>query len=523
MDQAPPFPRTPVVIFAALALFALAYALINEQQLVHRILYRLAAHDRASAILNFTALGIQALALLAATIVLPRRWYAVAFILLMISAGFTMGYQQVMGEPLDAPTVQWVFGERRLAVQAGATFLVPLAVAAAKWLATGALMLATRRLLYRRDAGRTAIVAAAIALIAAPLPLMAAGISTIGSERALYQFGVEVLRAEPPPPRAAVAIGRPTLADAPPVGHIVWLVDESIAYDAYARLVAPSLAAYRPIDFGLTAAMANCSSPANVAMRSGVAVDTVSPSTDLRATPSIWGYARHAGYRTIMIDGQVSGGAPQNLLLPPERALIDGVVAAEAGYTTDLEIAGRINRTLKTPGKSLTYAVLAGAHFQYRDHYPPGTIPAGSPLTAQYDAAVATSKRGFFDALLAGVDRDRVAIIYTSDHGQNVQAARPPHCSADPVRAEYEVPMVALVPPARAEFLAPAAPGVRSQSQIFPMVLWLMGYDRAEVERRTDNLPGRPTRAYVRFGRSVVPLAKGDRIDVVRSAVFPGD
>ena len=255
--------------------------------------------------------------------------------------------------------------------------------------------------------------------------------------------------------------------------------------------------------------------------RAGVDVARVSPRTDLRATPSIWGYARRAGYQTMLIDGQVTG-APQNLLLAPERALIDHFQPAAAGLDTDRKIARTINERLKQPARSFTYAVLAGAHFQYRDHYPAGVLPDDASLAAQYDAAIAYSKRDFFKTLLAGVDRNTVAIFYTSDHGQNVQDRVPPHCSTAPVRAEYSVPLVALLPHDAAAALSGTKPTGHDHSQIFPTTLWLMGYPRGAVEARYDHLLDRPTKRYVTFGRAVVPTSTGDAVDVSASPRFPG-
>ncbi len=228
-----------------------------------------------------------------------------------------------------------------------------------------------------------------------------------------------------------------------------------------------------------------------------------------------------AGYKTTLIDGQVTG-APQNLLFDPERALIDDYRPAADGLDTDRDIARTINRQITRPGKSFTYAVLAGAHFQYRDHYPSDALPADAPLSAQYDAAVGYSKRDFFTTLLAGVDRDAVAIFYTSDHGQNVQDRVPPHCSTAPVRAEYSVPLVALLPHDAAAALSGTKPMGHDHSQIFPTTLWLMGYPRGAVEARYDHLLDRPTKRYVTFGRAVVPTSTGDAIDVSTSPHFPG-
>lgn len=503
------------------ALVAIAYALFNEQQLIHGVLYRLGANDPRSALVNFIALAVQGAVLLAAVVWLPRRWFAVLGALGALSAAIFIGYQQVLHERLDTASLAWMLGERRVAGAAFATFAAPLAIATAKWLGALIAIVAARRLtagLRERPVSPATSIALVVGLIGASVPFSAAGYDMVGSERALYIYGARMVFAEPPPPRAKVALEPARDTD---IRKIVWLIDESVSHDAYDRLLAPALTTAEAIDFGEAAAMAHCSSPANVALRSGVDVAAVSPQTDLRATPSIWGYARHAGFRTRLIDGQVTG-APQNLLLDPERALIDEYLPAADGIDTDRAIARAINRDLKRPGKSFTYAVLNGAHFQYRDHYPSGSLSEDAPLSAQYDAAVAYSKRDFFARLLDGVDRDTVAIFYTSDHGQNVQNRVPPHCSADPVRAEYSVPLIALLPRDRAAVFAKLQPRGRDQSQIFPTSLWLMGYPREPVEARYDRLLDQPTKRYVTFGRSVVPTSAGDTISVTASPRFPG-
>ncbi|HEY6816719.1 MAG TPA: sulfatase-like hydrolase/transferase, partial [Croceibacterium sp.] len=256
-------------------------------------------------------------------------------------------------------------------------------------------------------------------------------------------------------------------------------------------------------------------------LRSGVDVRHAGPALDLRRTPSIWGYARKAGYRTTLIDGQTSG-APQNLLLPPERALIDEVVAAAGAMDTDMRIADLINRRLRGGQRTFVYAVLRGVHFQYRDHFPAGLIPADSPTIRQYETAIDYSKGRFFDRLLAGVDRQQVAIVYTSDHGQNLAAGAVPHCSPSPVPAELHVPLVAFLPDRLAAAYADAPRAGHSASQIFPATLAWMGYDPAVVQQQYDNDLSLPPAGYVRFDRDVVPLHAGDPAGVIVQAGFPG-
>ncbi len=130
------------------------------------------------------------------------------------------------------------------------------------------------------------------------------------------------------------------------IDKIIWLIDEGISYDIFEKVIKPDLAFLPNTDFGNAKALGNCSTPANFALRSGVPVLTVDHDTDLRATPSIWSYAQKAGYQTILIDGQVSG-PPQNMLLPPERILIDEYDSAAAGLDTDRKLAKRLNSVLQ--------------------------------------------------------------------------------------------------------------------------------------------------------------------------------
>jgi glucan phosphoethanolaminetransferase (alkaline phosphatase superfamily) len=56
------------------------------------------------------------------------------------------------------------------------------------------------------------------------------------------------------------------------------------------------------------------------------------------------------------------------------------------------------------------------------------------------------SKRAILQRLLAGVDREAVAIVYTSDHGQNLTPGALPHCSREAVADEFRVPLLAFLP-----------------------------------------------------------------------------
>ncbi len=506
---------------AGLLAFALGYALANQYQLIHDVVYRLAARDPASAASAFAVLAAQAAGFLTALLWLPRRWAMLLLGLAGVSILVNLGYVGLVRELLTAGTLAWMAAEARQAGNAASEFGGALLLAGAKTVLSVAFFAAARAALLRSrlvPTGRRFAWTGAVLLLLPGLLIRPLDRWPEGAERNLYGLAWELATAAPPPPRSAVTL-IPDSAGAP--RHIVWLVDESVAAAPFARLVAPMLAELPHSDFGTAAALGHCSAPAQVALRSGVDVRNAAKDMDLRRTPSIWGYAKRAGYRTRLIDGQTTG-APQNLLLAPEAALIDELRPMAGGIDTDRQIATALNKAMKAPGRSFTMVVLRGVHFQYRDHYPAGTIPEDSPVARQYDTALGWSKRGFFDALLAGVDREQVAIVYTSDHGQNLTPGALPHCSQAPVADEFRVPLLAFLPEPLAARYAAAPRAGHSTSQIFPATLGWMGYDRAAVQARYDRDLDAPTARYVWFGRGVIPSGARGEVSVTAGSDFPG-
>ena len=502
----------------ALVLFACGYAIANRYQLTHGVLYRWAANDTANALRNFALLAVQGAALLGAVWLLPRNWFVAGLALAVVSVIVNLGYGEIIDDRLGGAQVAWLMAESRQAGHAAGEFGGPLLFAFLQAI-VAKVLIAGARWPLRRGLGvprRGIALAGGLTLLLGPSLLSPWGLAT-GAERNLYTYAAEVATAEPPPPRGRVDLV-PTVGGTP--DHIVWLIDESVTHAMFARLVLPSTAPFGPIDFGEAVSMGNCSAPANVALRSGVDVRRAGPNMDLRKTPSIWGYAKKAGYRTVLVDGQATG-APQNLLLPPERALIDEYRAIAGGIDTDRTIAAWLNNRLKGPEKSFTYVMLRGVHFQYRDHFPPGRMPRNAPPIEQYRAALTYSKDRFFETLLDGLERSEVAVLYMSDHGQNLAPGALPHCSADPVAAEYMVPLLAFLPERLAQGFANPSPVRHSLSQVFPTTLEWMGYDAVAAQARYDTDLTSPPAAFVRFGRGVVPLRAGEPVEVIVSPRFP--
>jgi len=196
---------------------------------------------------------------------------------------------------------------------------------------------------------------------------------------------------------------------------------------------------------------------------------------------------------------------------------------AAAGIDTDRHIAALLNKRMKSGAPSFTYALLRGVHFQYTSHYPEGLLPPGSSTRRQYAAALTYSKRGFFEMLLDGVKRSEVAVIYTSDHGQDFANTLLPHCGHNPGAEEFRIPLLAFLPARLARRYARAPASGHAASQIFPATLIWMGYDAKAVQQAYDNDLTQATARRVWFGRKVVPLYPGDVSDVRKTPAFEAE
>jgi glucan phosphoethanolaminetransferase (alkaline phosphatase superfamily) len=494
---------------SGLLLFAGAYAVLNWFVLRFSILYIFVVTDYVTSLTNFAILAIQAVSLLIATVFLSRKWLGLMLCFVFASAWLNLAYGLILHKMMDPNQLSWLLSETGQATASAKEFPTPILWGMLQSIIGIGLFIAARTFLrpYLESIKRTNWIGIAALLI--PIITLDPFVTgPVGAERNAYVYLVKLAIADSPPARAKVQVKPITPPD---VEKIVWIVDESIVQSAFLKIVMPMAKPFHPIDFGEVHSFGNCSAPSNIALRSGVDVLRANPFIDLRKTPSIWGYAHKAGYRTTLIDGQTVGPL-QNGILAPERALIDQFIPAKNGIQTDLKIARRLNALLQKPGRDFIYVVLSGAHFQYPDHYPKNMVPQSSPVALKYDTAVRYSKNGFFPALLAGADRERIAVFYTSDHGQNVTPGVLPHCSMEPGPIEFSVPLIAILPQGIRERYKILSVGPRSHSQIFPTSLSLMGYSNL-VSDGYDNDLLSSSKRIIWFGRTIVPIEHGSPIE----------
>lgn len=294
--------------------------------------------------------------------------------------------------------------------------------------------------------------------------------------------------------------------------HIFFVVDESIRADFLdlngAKGVTPYLAsqAHRFANFGFAVAGNNCSLFSNLILRFGGIEHKLAQS--IRTGPSIWSYARAAGYRTVYIDGQQRLGKLQNGMTIIEREDIDEFVQfpAMAKPQIDVEIARKLREISTSSEPRFVFVNKWGSHFPYVTNFPSSEaifqpqLEAGESIGSNrqklrnsYANAVHWVVDNFMRELLAA-DFQRVALIYTGDHGQNLMdRGITTHCnSSNPHYTEGVVPLLLLTDePELAQRFAAAAARNRDRAthfHIFPTLLQLLGFHAETV--RSSHGPG---------------------------------
>ena len=348
-------------------------------------------------------------------------------------------------------------------------------------------------------------------------------LTVLGAERVLFEGA--------PPARHDVALRHDGV---PPIRNIVLVMDESVRGDLLDINARDGIdtgtrsAGNALFNFGLASSIANCSATTNVALRYGATKTNY--LRDIRTNPSMWRYAKKAGFRTVYIDGQRHNGHVHNLMTAEEMADIDQFIQLDTElkpFQKDLRIARILVDLLKT-GDAARFVLInkMGSHFPYEGKYPPDQAVYRPTMSSNYSGneadpqnlarpsdenadmrrrfknsylnSVRWNTREFFRTVLPEVDAAHTVLIYTADHGQDLHDDGRPgygtHCTDGPaVPAEGTVPLFVITGiPAVATQMQPAAArnvGRVSQFNVFPTVLALMGYDREALAASRDFEP----------------------------------
>ncbi len=305
---------------------------------------------------------------------------------------------------------------------------------------------------------------------------------------------------------------------------IVLIIDESIA-GAYLDINSDTgvysglLRQKRDIpiyNFGLAASITHCSVGSNVMLRFGGTRDNY--RAVIRNKPSIWSYAKTAGFETIYIDAQRTGGQYQNLMNDVERADIDHWHQFEdiAVLHRDHSVADRLSSYLNDDKKQFILVNKVGAHFPVNDKFPDshaqyrpmlkrGTMADVTDTASRdhldgrqsnwilyrnsYRNSLTWNVGGFFDRLFEKANLADATIIYTSDHGQTFhergEKGQATHCTPNPEIEEGLAPLVVIGDQENEERWASAVNQSKdglSHYRIFPTLLRAMGYAAKAVK-----------------------------------------
>ncbi len=267
----------------------------------------------------------------------------------------------------------------------------------------------------------------------------------------------------------------PAVPDAPPPSNnVVLIFDESLRGDhlslnGYQRKTTPYLEELersgRLANWGVAVSSSTSSHPSYNAFITGATPDEIARmnTDEINSLPTIFQFAKAAGYRTWLVDGQMMeywGGVADDLNYIDEYlslAEIDnplrvedwqrrGAPTTDENYRTDgmkqwdidVKIARIVRDVYRSSTGNFIFVYKRGVHFPYEKNYPDDQA-AWRPIyrfREQYEVPGADNHQGivnsYDNALRFGTDRffrelgadflqlpNQTVVLYTSDHGES--------------------------------------------------------------------------------------------------------
>jgi lipid A ethanolaminephosphotransferase len=317
------------------------------------------------------------------------------------------------------------------------------------------------------------------------------------------------------PSREQVSI---SIYQQPRINNIVLVVDESVRAD-YLKIndnkkgVDTGLSNSNHIaNFGWSSASTSCSIYSNLGLMYGG--NKKATVNIIRTKPSIWAYAKSAGFETYFIGGQK--------LTPDDNKWIDynhidyvttnGDLINDDPNLIDYEIARKTKKIINANNNNkLIYVIKRGSHFPYESRYPDHQaifsphMSEGSVFSPQntvneradlvinsYKNSVQWNTGIFFKEYFSEKLKHSTALFYTSDHGQKLKSEDNTsfftHCNTAMVSPfEGLVPLViATNDLALHQLFYDAAKRNYDKSghlNIFPTILWTLGYNVKDINQ----------------------------------------
>jgi len=291
---------------------------------------------------------------------------------------------------------------------------------------------------------------------------------------------------------------------------IVWIIDESIggqylSVNGFSEKTTPFLEKISKdspdyYNYGVVPSIANCSASSNLLLRIGLtnAFEEGSVKELKKTLPTIFQYAKRAGFETTLIDAQVAKGQLQNHLSVSDKFDIDNYVTFSRKYlpnTRDRQALTELESLLENKDEKHRFIVLVkwGAHWPYpltyhEERFKPAAKQSYLAMVEKnrelifnaYYNSLQYSVDDFLKELTSGRDFNQQIIFYTSDHGQSLFQNDDPltHCHEGqkaPPMDEFKVPLM-VFSKGIGHKLKSLNIKSTAQEQLFPTTLNIMGY-----------------------------------------------
>jgi len=299
--------------------------------------------------------------------------------------------------------------------------------------------------------------------------------------------------------------------------NIVWIIDESVVGDflsinGYEKQTTPYLdklnkTSQKIFNFGVASSVSNCSAASNLFLRIGLnPKKEFDVENQMFTLPTIFQYAKRAGYTTWFMDSQTKENHLQNYLTLYDKESMDHfeTLGPEVKrIDRDKKFLNDMIKIINDKKSKKNFIVLVkyGAHFPYLLTYDHSYSPFKPVMDVSYGGMDMEHKEQqmntYLNSLYYNTDlylkelvekanlKDSI-VFYTSDHGQNLletENLKRPHCNDDQVvRHEVSVPLIVFQEHAK-DLFQKDKKLFYSHIQLFPTTLALFGYDKTLVDK----------------------------------------
>jgi len=300
--------------------------------------------------------------------------------------------------------------------------------------------------------------------------------------------------------------------------NIVWIIDESVtgtylSINGYKKETTPYLTKLNKesneiYNFGVVNSVSNCSGESNLFLRIGL-----NPKKDFDldkevwTLPTIFEYAKKAGFKTWLFDSQTKKDHLQNYLTLYDKSDIDHfeTLGSEVKRVDrDKIFLDKFSTIINNKNKkenNFIVVVKYGSHFPYLLTYDHVHSPFQPVMNVSYGGMDLEHKEEqintylnsiysnvdlYLKEMLSKVDLSENIIFYTSDHGQNIlekESLTRLHCNSETVvKNEVSVPLMVFHENAKQLFNS-SENIVYSQIQMFPTTLSFLGYEKSLIDK----------------------------------------